>query len=150
MSETVVTVRNVTKKYKDLLALDQVSLSLTANRIYGLLGRNGAGKTTLMSVLTAQAFATSGEALVFGEPAYENERYWRGSTSSGNPRSTRMISRRSMPSGPQPSSTVTGTRGSPTVWSRTSGCRSNAGSRSSRAVSFQPWESSSVWHPGRN
>jgi ABC-2 type transport system ATP-binding protein len=59
---------------RTVLALDRVNLSFTANRIYGLLGRNGAGKTTLMSVLTAQAFATSGEAVVFGEPAYENER----------------------------------------------------------------------------
>nr|WP_306422898.1 ABC transporter ATP-binding protein [Paenarthrobacter aurescens] len=61
------------KHYKDLNALDNVNLSLSANRIYGLLGRNGAGKTTLMSILTAQAFATSGEALVFGASAYENE-----------------------------------------------------------------------------
>lgn len=74
MNETAISVRNLTKKYKDLLALDGVNLSLAADRIYGLLGRNGAGKTTLMSILTAQAFATSGEALVFGESAYENDR----------------------------------------------------------------------------
>nr|MDQ5862395.1 ATP-binding cassette domain-containing protein [Actinomycetota bacterium] len=74
MNETVVEARNLTKRYRDVLALDNVSISLSAGRIYGLLGRNGAGKTTLMSVLTAQAFATSGEALVFGEQAYENDR----------------------------------------------------------------------------
>lgn len=74
MNETVVEARNLTKRYRDVLALDDVSISLSGGRIYGLLGRNGAGKTTLMSVLTAQAFATSGEALVFGEPAYENDR----------------------------------------------------------------------------
>ena len=74
MNETVVEARNLTKRYRDVLALDNVNISLSAERIYGLLGRNGAGKTTLMSVLTAQAFATSGEALVFGEPAYENDR----------------------------------------------------------------------------
>ncbi|GAA3281366.1 ABC transporter ATP-binding protein [Paenarthrobacter aurescens] len=73
MNETVVEARNLIKHYKDLNALDNVNLKLTANRIYGLLGRNGAGKTTLMSILTAQAFATSGEALVFGASAYENE-----------------------------------------------------------------------------
>ncbi|MGF6833744.1 ABC-2 type transport system ATP-binding protein [Paenarthrobacter sp. TE4293] len=73
MSETIVEARNLSKHYKDLNALDNVSLSLSANRIYGLLGRNGAGKTTLMSILTAQAFATSGEALVFGASAYEND-----------------------------------------------------------------------------
>lgn len=68
----VIEVRNITKRYKDKLALDGVSLSIEENTIYGLLGRNGAGKTTLMSILTAQNFATSGDALVFGEHAYEN------------------------------------------------------------------------------
>lgn len=74
MSGAVVEARNLTKRYRDVLALDDVSIRLSPDRIYGLLGRNGAGKTTLMSVLTAQAFATSGEALVFGEEAYENDR----------------------------------------------------------------------------
>ena len=73
MSDTVDEARNLFKKYKDPNALDNVNLSLPANRIYGLLGRNGAGKTTLMSVLTAQAFASSGEALVFGSGAYEDD-----------------------------------------------------------------------------
>ncbi|HKU34765.1 MAG TPA: ABC transporter ATP-binding protein [Paenarthrobacter sp.] len=73
MNEIVVEARNLNKRYKDLNALDNVDLKLSANRIYGLLGRNGAGKTTLMSILTAQAFATSGEALVFGAGAYEND-----------------------------------------------------------------------------
>lgn len=73
MKAVVAEARNLTKRYKDVLALDDVSITLPEGRIYGLLGRNGAGKTTLMSVLTAQAFATSGQALVFGEGAYENE-----------------------------------------------------------------------------
>ena len=73
MKAVVAEARNLTKRYKDVLALDDVSITLSEGRIYGLLGRNGAGKTTLMSVLTAQAFATSGQALVFGEEAYENE-----------------------------------------------------------------------------
>ncbi|MFC7788041.1 ABC transporter ATP-binding protein [Microbacterium sp. MAHUQ-60] len=70
----VIEVRNLSKRYKDKLALDDVSLSIEKNAIYGLLGRNGAGKTTLMSILTAQNFATSGEALVFGGQPYENTR----------------------------------------------------------------------------
>lgn len=67
----VIEVNGLTKRYKDTLALDGVSLSLEPDRIYGLLGRNGAGKTTLMSILTAQNFATSGTAHVFGESPYE-------------------------------------------------------------------------------
>ncbi|KAA9089331.1 ABC transporter ATP-binding protein [Microbacterium radiodurans] len=69
---TAIEVTDLTKRYRDTLALDHVSLSLAENTIYGLLGRNGAGKTTLMSILTAQNFATSGEVRVFGEDPYEN------------------------------------------------------------------------------
>ncbi|MFB4349688.1 ABC transporter ATP-binding protein [Microbacterium sp. CR_7] len=70
----VIEVQNLTKRYKDKRALDNVSLTLEAGSIYGLLGRNGAGKTTLMSILTAQNFATSGDVRVFGEQPYENAR----------------------------------------------------------------------------
>ncbi|QOC90876.1 ABC transporter ATP-binding protein [Micromonospora craniellae] len=69
----VVTVTDLTKRYRGVTALDKVSFSLAGNRIYGLLGRNGAGKTTLMQILTAQNFATSGEIAVFGQHPYENE-----------------------------------------------------------------------------
>jgi ABC-2 type transport system ATP-binding protein len=69
----VISVRNVSKKYRDSLALDSVDLTLEGGKIYGLLGRNGAGKTTLMSVLTAQNFQTSGEVRVFGQHPYEND-----------------------------------------------------------------------------
>lgn len=71
---TVIEVNNLSKHYKDKRALDNVSLSLEGDAIYGLLGRNGAGKTTLMSILTAQNFATSGDVKVFGEHPYENAR----------------------------------------------------------------------------
>lgn len=70
----VIEVHNLTKRYKDTLALDAVALQIEKDTIYGLLGRNGAGKTTLMSILTAQNFATSGEVRVFGEHPYENAR----------------------------------------------------------------------------
>lgn len=65
--------RNLVKSYKDVEALDGITLSLAANRIYGLLGRNGAGKTTLMSILTGQGYATSGQALIFGANPYEHD-----------------------------------------------------------------------------
>ncbi len=74
MNTAIVQVSNVTKKYRELTALDGVSFTLEQNKIYGLLGRNGAGKTTIMSILTAQGFATSGEVEVFGGHPYENEK----------------------------------------------------------------------------
>jgi len=71
---TVIEVQHLTKRYREQNALDDVSLELRENVVYGLLGRNGAGKTTLMSILTAQNFATEGEVPVFGEDPYENTR----------------------------------------------------------------------------
>ncbi|PRB56988.1 ABC transporter ATP-binding protein [Microbacterium sp. MYb45] len=68
----VIEVQNLNKRYKEKRALDNVSLSIEGNAIYGLLGRNGAGKTTLMSILTAQNFESSGSVRVFGEHPYEN------------------------------------------------------------------------------
>lgn len=66
--------RNLTKNYGRTTALDSVSIALEQNKIIGLLGRNGAGKTTLLNIIANKLFATSGDALVFGEPAGENER----------------------------------------------------------------------------
>lgn len=68
----VVEVTNLTKRYRETLAVDDVSFTIEKDTIYGLLGRNGAGKTTVMSILTAQNFATSGEVRVFGMDPYEN------------------------------------------------------------------------------
>ncbi|MEV7635490.1 ABC transporter ATP-binding protein [Pseudarthrobacter enclensis] len=71
---SVIQVRNLSKRYKDAVALDDVSFDIEKDAIYGLLGRNGAGKTTAMSILTAQNLPTSGEVRVFGENPYENAR----------------------------------------------------------------------------
>ncbi|MGP5121825.1 ATP-binding cassette domain-containing protein [Glutamicibacter ardleyensis] len=74
MSEqTPVLVRNVSKTFKDVKALDDVNLQLDSHKIYGLLGRNGAGKTTLMSILTGQGFPDAGEVKVFGHTPFEHD-----------------------------------------------------------------------------
>lgn len=77
MNTPVVEVKDLHRKYRHVMALDGVNLTLDEGKIYGLLGRNGAGKTTLMSILTAQAFASSGSVTVFGEAPYENEKVLR-------------------------------------------------------------------------
>lgn len=71
--QTPVIAHNVSKSFKEVKALDQVSLKLEAAKIYGLLGRNGAGKTTLMSVLTGQNFPDTGEVTVFGQTPFERD-----------------------------------------------------------------------------
>lgn len=70
----VIEVKNLTKRYRSVTAVDDVSFTIEKDTIYGLLGRNGAGKTTVMSILTAQNFATGGQVSVFGEKPYENAR----------------------------------------------------------------------------
>lgn len=71
---TVVEAQRLTKSFGDVTAVNDVSFSIEAEKIYGLLGRNGAGKTTVMQIITAQQFPTSGEVTVFGEAPYENSR----------------------------------------------------------------------------
>ena len=59
---------NVTKRYADHLALDNVSLSVPEGQIYGLLGPNGAGKTTLIRILNQITGPDMGKVLIDGEP----------------------------------------------------------------------------------
>ena len=61
MKEIVLKTNNLTKKYKDFVALDKVSIEIDKGDIYGLIGRNGAGKTTLMKIITTLTNKTSGE-----------------------------------------------------------------------------------------
>ena len=65
-------VKQLTKKYDEVVALDNVSLTVGEEKIYGLLGRNGAGKTTLLNLMTNKIFPTEGQIFVDGEPIQEN------------------------------------------------------------------------------
>lgn len=67
-------IKNLAKNYGTVCALDQISLHFEENKIYGLLGRNGAGKSTLLNIISNRIFATSGEVLIDGETAIENDR----------------------------------------------------------------------------
>ena len=62
----LVKVANVTKKYKDLLALDNVNVEIKKGRIIGLVGKNGAGKSTLMKCIIGFTHC-AGEILINGE-----------------------------------------------------------------------------------
>ena len=66
MDTPVVTVRSLTKRFGDLVAVDDLAFSLEPGTITGFLGPNGAGKTTTLRVLLGLAEPTAGEALVFG------------------------------------------------------------------------------------
>jgi len=62
----VVVISELTKKYGDFCALDQLSLSLDRGRILGFIGPNGAGKTTTIKILVGQVRPTSGSASIAG------------------------------------------------------------------------------------
>lgn len=67
MSDMILETRNLTKKYKNLCALDNVSISLKKNHIYGFIGENGAGKSTFMKIVSGLIFPTSGDYSLMGE-----------------------------------------------------------------------------------
>lgn len=61
-------VKNVTKRFENHVALNNVSLSVRKGRIFGLLGPNGAGKTTLIRILNRITAPDSGEVIFDGRP----------------------------------------------------------------------------------
>ncbi len=65
------TAKNVTKRYTQHLALDDVSLTIPEKSIYGLLGPNGAGKTTLIRIINQIIDADSGDITIFNEKLSE-------------------------------------------------------------------------------
>jgi ABC-2 type transport system ATP-binding protein len=65
-STAVVTVQSLTKRFGDIVAVDDLSFSLEAGTVTGFLGPNGAGKTTTLRLLLGLAEPSAGEALVFG------------------------------------------------------------------------------------
>ena len=70
---SIIKISNITKNFGDICALNNVSLTLNENKIYGLLGRNGAGKTTLLNIMTNRLFATSETITIDGENVIEND-----------------------------------------------------------------------------
>lgn len=62
----IIEVNDISKSYREIQALDRVSLSIYEGEIYGLLGVNGAGKTTLIKILTGLLMPDSGSAELSG------------------------------------------------------------------------------------
>ncbi len=68
-AEPVLEAHQVTKRFGDQVAVDDVSLSLPAGAVLGLIGPSGCGKTTLVRMLIGVLAPTEGEVRVFGAPA---------------------------------------------------------------------------------
>lgn len=61
----VLQTRNLTKKYKNQTALDNINVNIKKGDIYGLIGKNGAGKTTLMKIICGLIHSSHGDIKIF-------------------------------------------------------------------------------------
>ena len=64
---SVIKTINLTKVYKDVIAVDNLNLEIIEGELFSLLGVNGAGKTTTIKMLTGLVEATNGDALIYGK-----------------------------------------------------------------------------------
>lgn len=64
---TAIKIENLTKEYKDVAAVDNLSLSVEEGELFSLLGVNGAGKTTTIKLLSCLTLPTGGDAYLFGK-----------------------------------------------------------------------------------
>jgi len=75
----IIETKNLTKKYRELIAVDKLNLRINEGEIFGLLGPNGAGKTTTLMMLTTLIPPTSGTAKVNGFDIVKQKDKVRGS-----------------------------------------------------------------------
>ncbi len=72
---SLLTIENITKRYANHTALDDVSLSVPEGSVYGLLGPNGAGKTTLIRIINRITVADQGRVLLSGRELTQEDVY---------------------------------------------------------------------------
>ena len=65
MTQSAITTENLTKKFEDKLALENLNLQVAKGELFGLLGPNGAGKTTTINILCGLTKPTSGNAKIY-------------------------------------------------------------------------------------
>ena len=70
MSNVVIDVRDLTRRFGELTAVDQVSFQVNRGAIFGLLGPNGSGKSTIIRMLLGVLPPTAGQASILGRDTY--------------------------------------------------------------------------------
>ena len=70
----MIELRNVQKKFGQRLAVDDLSLTVNAGEIFGLLGHNGAGKSTAIGMMLGQVWPTAGSVKIFGHEVSTHRR----------------------------------------------------------------------------
>ena len=73
MTSPILEVKNLTKKFGDFTAVNDISFSLQKGEVLGLLGPNGAGKTTTIQMLLGTLIPTSGDISYFGKKLQDNK-----------------------------------------------------------------------------
>jgi ABC-2 type transport system ATP-binding protein len=69
---TVIKINNLTKEFGDLIAVNNITLSINEGQLFGLLGPNGSGKTTMIKMLTGQIKPTNGTAEILDVDVLNN------------------------------------------------------------------------------
>lgn len=76
--DAIIQTNNLSKKYKDIFAVHNVSITINQGDIYGFIGLNGAGKTTLIRMLLGMIQPTQGVCYIKGEKiGFHSQRIWR-------------------------------------------------------------------------
>lgn len=70
--QQVIQVNNLTKHYKNIKAVDELSFTVNEGEVYGFLGQNGAGKSTTIRMLLTLIQPTAGEIKLFGLNLFQN------------------------------------------------------------------------------
>ena len=73
-SPTVISARDLTKRYRDLTAVDGINFAIQQGECFGFLGPNGAGKTSTMKMISCVSPVTAGELLVQGWDVTRDQR----------------------------------------------------------------------------
>ena len=66
--KNIIEVKNLTKKYKNLTAVDNLSFTVKEGEILGLLGPNGSGKSTTINCILSLLNYQNGDILIFNKP----------------------------------------------------------------------------------
>ncbi|WMC92598.1 ABC transporter ATP-binding protein [Kineothrix sp. MB12-C1] len=68
----MIEIKNVSKAFEDILAVDDVSVTMKEDTVFGLIGTNGAGKSTVLRMMAGVLKADKGTIMVDGIPVYDN------------------------------------------------------------------------------
>ncbi len=72
MHKIAIEIKNLTKKYGGLTAVDNISFSVEEGELFSILGLNGAGKTTIIKMLSCLIEPTGGDAIILGDSIIKN------------------------------------------------------------------------------